>query len=452
MKNKPGKPSAKTSRLAKHNESMAPVTEQATKEAQNKKISGSGKTKEKSSGLLFRELDKVKSKPVEWLWPGFIAIRKVTLIAGHPGLGKSQLTAYIAGIVTTGGCWPIERTKSDQGRVLFLSAEDDAADTIVPRLNAVNADLGQCVIVDGYRHLDTSGRYIQRSFNLKDDLERLENKVNELGNVRLIIIDPVSAYLGGIDSHKNADVRALLSELGEFAQKNNLSILCVSHLNKSNNQDALSRVNGSGAFVAAARAAFLVAKDQNKPDRRYFVPLKNNLAKDGIGLAFSISSCLLDNGIETSNIEWEPEPINITADEVLSETPKRKDNGALETAKRFLIEFLGDEWKLVNDIMQAAKESGHSAATIRRAKEDLGIKPQREDTKGRWFWGLFASENFPHAQVPYYKNEHLEQGRDNKGISTCSSTPHAQHNMNEHVGKNKMIFNEEQEEIIESVL
>lgn len=456
MKNKPDNTSKK-SKLDAHNAAMGNVTRQATEEAKNNKSSGPGKTKDDTE-LICRNLGEVEPEPVKWLWPGFIALGKATMIAGNPGLGKSQITTYIAGIVSTGGHWPIEGTKSEQGRVLFITAEDDAADTIVPRLIAVKADISQCDILDGAQDKDNSGRVVQRSFNLRDDLKKLNNKVNELGNVRLIIIDPISAYLGGVDSHKNADVRALLSELGEFAQKNNLSILCVSHLNKSNNQDALARISGSGAFSAAPRAAFLVAKDQNKPDRRYFVISKTNIAKDGIGLAFSISSCVLDDGIETSKIEWEPELIYKTADEVLSEIPKRKDNGEIASAKRFLISFLSDGSRSAKEVEEAAEEEGYSKSTIKRAKKAIEIKFfKKEYGNGKgWFWMLNSSKKIEGAHEgaqPYTQEMSPFDGcLENKGIDTCSTYQGAHHNMDEPLGKNVVIFNAEPEEINESVL
>lgn len=369
-----------------------------------------------SSSAVYRMLDTVQEKPIEWLWPGRIACGKVTLIAGDPGLGKSQITAALAGVVTRGGFWPVDLVKCNSGAVVFLSSEDDAADTIKPRLVAVGADLSKCAILDAVQEVDESGTIVKRSFNLKSDLERLARVVKEIGNVRLIVVDPITAYLGGVDSHKNSDVRALLSPLGDFAEKNRLAILGVSHLNKSTAQDALLRINGSLAFVAAARAAFIAVKDKNDPGRRLLLPLKNNLAKDTGGLAFSIADYTLESGIETSCIEWEPEPVTMTADEALGASMRRADNSQIEEAKRFLSGLLENIAMPSSDVKAEAEEAGYSWATIRRAQEELGIKPKKETYNGGWIWSLPNEPKHEDAQTPLQTNEHLRGDRMNKGV------------------------------------
>src|SRR5215831_1137619 len=104
---------------------------------------------------IVRRLSEVEAKPIRWLWPGRIARGKVSMIAGHPGLGKSQITAALAAVVTTGGTWPVDRTQCERGSVILLNAEDDAADTIRPRLEAAGADISRIeiieAVVEGYR-------------------------------------------------------------------------------------------------------------------------------------------------------------------------------------------------------------------------------------------------------------------------------------------------------------
>lgn len=152
--------------------------------------------------FLFRRLSDIEAKPVRWLWPGRIARGKVSILAGHPGLGKSQITASLAAIVTTGGQWPIDRVRCEPGNVVFFSAEDDAEDTIRPRLEAARADLDRIFILDAV--LDDKGTR-PRAFNLKGDLPRLGQMLEYIGEVALVVIDPITAYLGDTDSHKNAD-------------------------------------------------------------------------------------------------------------------------------------------------------------------------------------------------------------------------------------------------------
>ena len=162
--------------------------------------------------IAYRRASDVKAKPIRWLWPGRIARGKATMLAGNPGLGKSQTAgADMAARVSTGGGWP-DGGRCERGNVVILSAEDDAEDTIRPRLEAAGADLSRVFIldavVDGYR---ADGSEAHRAFNLKGDLFRLGRMLEEIDGAALIVIDPITAYLGETDSHKNAEIRARLS-------------------------------------------------------------------------------------------------------------------------------------------------------------------------------------------------------------------------------------------------
>ena len=210
------------------------------------------------------------------------------MFAGHPGLGKSQAMISMAAIVTTGGTWPVDRAPCERGSVIILSAEDDAEDTIRPRLEAAGADLDRVYILEAIREPNKDGTLTTRPFNLTADIDRLSELAEKLGDVALIVIDPITAYLGGVDSHKNAEVRAVLATLAAMAAESGAAIVCVSHLNKAGGTEALLRVMGSLGFVAAARGAYLVAKDPEDETRRLFLPMKNNLAEDRGGLAFRV--------------------------------------------------------------------------------------------------------------------------------------------------------------------
>ena len=249
----------------------------------------------------------VEPEKIEWLWPGRIAIGKPTLIGGEPGLGKSQITAALAAAVTTGGAWPCNEGRAPIGSVLILSAEDDAGDTIRPRLDAAGADVGQSTYFS--RASDGSGR---RTFNLQADLALLEEAIKRIGDVRLVIIDPVSSYLGKTDSHKNADVRGTLEPLGDMASRLRVAVVSITHFSKGAGQSAVNSFIGSIAFVAAARAAFIVTRDPDSDDpaRRLFVQAKNNLAADCGGLAFRVEQRLVGNDIVASAITWESEEPN----------------------------------------------------------------------------------------------------------------------------------------------
>jgi len=333
--------------------------------------------------FLFRRLSEIEAKPVRWLWPGRIARGKVSILAGHPGLGKSQLTASLAAIVTTGGQWPLERTGCEPGNVVLFSAEDDAEDTIRPRLEAAGADLSKIIIIDAVN----AGEYI-RSFNLGCDLSSLSIMLEHVGNVSLLVIDPITAYLGKIDSHKTADVRALLAPLGALAARHGAAFVCVSHLSKGGNGEALLRVTGSLAFVAAARAAFIVTRDNVDKNRRLFLPIKNNIGNDETGLAFTIQGVTISGGIETSRIVWEAEPVTITADEVMRQQEDPEERSALEEAKLFLANLLADGPVSSRQVRTDAIGAGFSWRTIQRAQSALGVDAYKRGMKEGWFWFL----------------------------------------------------------------
>ena len=168
------------------------------------------------SRLIYRCAADIIPEPIQWLWPGRIAVGKQTLIAGEPGLGKSQLAIAAVAAITKGGQWPCGEGIAPSGRSIFLCAEDDAADTIVPRLMAVDADLEKIGFITAVK-VGTAGGV--RSFNLQADLALLKSRIAELGDVQIVVIDPISSYMGKIDSHKNADVRSVLELVGEMAAR-----------------------------------------------------------------------------------------------------------------------------------------------------------------------------------------------------------------------------------------
>lgn len=366
--------------------------------------------------VIYRRLSDVKAEPISWLWQGRIARGKVSMIAGNPGLGKSQLTCAMAAVVTTGGCWPVDHSPCDIGNVVFVSGEDDAADTIRPRLEAAGADISRCFILDMVRDVDRDGGQRQRSFSLQSDIPALAAMLAEIGGAALVVIDPISAYLGGTDSHKNADVRALLDPLGKFASQWNAAVVCVSHLNKGGgNGEALARVTGSLAFVAAARAVFVVVKDKEDERRRLFLTAKNNIGNDSEGLAYQVRGVTLDNGICTSWVKWEAEPVTISADEAMRAPMQDDDGGTLADAKQFLQGLLADGALPTKAIKADADGAGYSWSTIRRAQKELGIEAVKEGMKGGWVWKL------PHVELRRCSTTTEDAQQNN--VSTFGNAP-----------------------------
>jgi AAA domain len=338
--------------------------------------------------LIARCAADVKPEPVEWLWPGRVALGKLTLIAGEAGLGKSQLSVAMVAAVTTGGPWPCGEGQAPIGSAIILSAEDGAADTIVPRLIAANANRERVYLVRAVRSEDGTGR---RAFNLQVDLDLLERLISEIGDVRLIIIDPISSYLGPkLDSHVNAAVRGVLEPLSEMAARLGIAILAITHPPKGTGTTAINRFIGSIAFVAAARAAFMVTRDPDDETRRLFLPVKNNLAPLGKGLAFRLEQRLVADGILGSSVAWETETVTITADQALAATDVAREGAASPRteAEEYLRDKLSAGRVPVEDVNEHARALGIAQRTLARARKALGIRAVKDGFGGGWLLAM----------------------------------------------------------------
>lgn len=340
-----------------------------------------------ASKPIFECFADIKAEPIHWLWPERIALGKPTLIVGDPNIGKSLFTADIAATVSKGGLWPVDNTSSPIGDVIILSAEDDAADTIKPRLDAAGADSRRVHILQAIQDVNLDGTTTQRMFSLKNDLAALKEMLSSLPECKLIIIDPISAYLDETDSHRNAAIRGLLAPLSVLAIKHRVAIIAIDHLNKNSREsNMLYRPGGSLAFVAVARAAYLMTKDKENPSRRLFMPLKNNIAKENTGLAYTVVST--ENNIPV--IVWEPEPVKNTAEEMLAFSQSQEQCNATDEAVDFLLDKLANGPMKADDTIEEAKKIGISSKPLRIARGKLGLKSKKSSSfkDGFWEWRL----------------------------------------------------------------
>jgi hypothetical protein len=334
------------------------------------------------AGLLVVRASEVKIKPIKWIWPGILAQGKMVLLAGDAGLGKSQVSLFICAIISSGGQWPVTGETCEKGSILVLSAEDGADDVIVPRLQAVNADLENIHIIQAVKMSDG----IEKTFDLTSDVEKLKDEAVRIGDVKMIIIDPISAYLGKIDSHRNTEVRDALNPIIKFVDEIGACLLCVTHLNKGGSGNALSRVTGSIAFGAAARACYVVTRDPDDSDRRLMLPLKNNLAKDTHGFAYRIEEKDL-SGIKITCVAWEPDKIDSSAEEILSTQGGKSENRAF--AESFLREELKDGFEIpCKGLYERAEEHGISRKVLWNMKDKIGVKANKAGFTEGWVWYL----------------------------------------------------------------
>jgi putative DNA primase/helicase len=344
---------------------------------------------EKITSLISRSAANIPPEKVDWLWHGRLARGKHTCFAGEPGTGKSQTSISITATITTAGLWPCGEGVAPLGNVIILSAEDGAADTIVPRLIAAGADCNRVHIVSAVRNLDGKG---QRAFNLQTDIELLERKITEIGDIALVIIDPVSSYMGKTDSHKNSEVRGVLEPLSDMADRTRVALLSITHFNKTGangTTKAMHRFIGSIAFTGAPRTAFACIEDPEDASRRLFLHAKNNLAAPPQGLAFRLEQTIVANGIVASRVAWESEPVTITANEALAaEAAGGDQRTARADAEEFLSAILVSGPMAQKEIKEAVEGAGLAWATVRRAKDRLGIKPHKSGMDGPWVWAL----------------------------------------------------------------
>jgi putative DNA primase/helicase len=337
----------------------------------------------------------VKMKIITWLWPDRFAIGKLGLIVGLPDEGKGQILSFFCAAVTTGGNWPMDEGRAPQGNVILFSDEDDPNDTLVPRLAAAGADLGRVHIIKMVRHDEQK----ERLFSLVTDLEALRKKISGVGDVKLVVIDPITAYLGfgTVDSFRTADVRAVLTPLVALAAEMKVAIIAVMHFNKKMDvTNALLRISDSLAFGAVARHVYGVI-DDSENRRKLFVRAKNNVSARSKNqtLAYQFGAREVGKDEETGQsitapyILWEPNYIDVTASEAMQAVAENRSLRTRDDAKQLLADHVvADKGILVDKLKEIAEANGISWITMRRAKNDLGIVAEKDNTTpdGPWYW------------------------------------------------------------------
>ncbi|MBA7521434.1 hypothetical protein ES705_13541 [subsurface metagenome] len=347
--------------------------------------------KETGSQVVSRRLSDIEPVPVQWLWLNRFAQGKLGLLVGNPGVGKSFASLDIAAKVSTGAEWPDGDNLPDgsnrapKGSVLILTAEDGLADTVRPRLDKMEADCSRIFAIEGV-HIEPDDEELRSwgdgkvpvtdAFDLSRDIELLEKKVIEIGDVKLIIIDPLSAYYGTrIDTHKNASIRAVLAPLAGLAERYNVCVIGISHLRKSMSEAAIYRVTGSIGQTAAARVAWLVHVDKENQDRRLLLCLKNNLAREKTGLSFKIVD---------GRVEYEQGTVTDTADELFQDASEH--GPSVQEAIEFLDDiFVDDPTPKAAEVEKKARKAGIPKITLKRAKAACNITSVRHPS-GYWRW------------------------------------------------------------------
>ena len=308
----------------------------------------------------------VKLTPVEWLWKPYLPFGKLSVLQGNPGEGKTYFAMHLAAACTNGKLLPnMERMKPFN--VIYQTAEDGLGDTVKPRLIEAGADLDRVLVID-----DSDVQ-----LTLSD--ERIEKAIIE-NNARLVIIDPIQAYLGAdVDMNRANEVRPIFMRLGQVAQRTGCAILLIGHLNKAAGMQSLQRGLGSIDIAAAVRSVMFIGKLKHDPTMRILTHEKSSLAPPGTSLAFSLG----DEG----GFRWVGE-YDITADEMLSGIEPQRETKTQQAKDLICTLLAGGKQVFSEDIDKAALERGIPGRTVRDAKRELGdaLKSKIVEGRKKVFW------------------------------------------------------------------
>jgi hypothetical protein len=330
---------------------------------------------------------KVTPRPIRWHWKGRIALGKVTVVEGDPGVGKGSITVDLAARTSTGAAMPDDTTSDLDGPadvILISTAEDDAADTIVPRLIEAGADLTRVHLpaedaADVYTLADIAG---------------LEAKIVETG-ARVAFIDPITAYLpDGVDPNSDKEIRRhVLRPLKGVAARTGAAIVVVRHLNKSGGTNPIYRGLGSIGFTGAARSVLLAARDPKDPQRCVLAVTKSNAARSAPAMAYRIER---GKAWDVSRVIWEG-TTDHTAQSLLAPPPDEEEQSALEVAMYFLQIVLRDGRASSEEVIKQARTLGIADRTLMRARTKLKVKAQREGygAAGIWYLSLPSEQSEP---------------------------------------------------------
>ncbi|WP_244134630.1 AAA family ATPase [Burkholderia gladioli] len=358
---------------------------------------GSPPSQKAAPTVVLSRASEITPEAITWLWPGYLPAGKLTILAGQPGCGKTTIALSLAAAVTTGGRWPDGSEYTKPGNVLVWTGEDGIADTLVPRLMAAGADLTRVWFAESVT--DDEGRL--KPFSPARDIPLLSERVAAMGDVRMVIVDPIISVVQG-DGHKSIDVRLSLQPLLDLGAIHNCAIFGITHFSKgSKGASPLDRILGSQAFGAAARVILIAGKDDSS-GRRVFAKSKANIAEEAGGFEYAIDIVDTD-GMASSRIQW-GEPLTGSAREILREIEADDTEADTEAAEsqferaRCLIYELLRPFSSTPEIKRAAAAEGVSWRTMERAKEveiksGARIRAIKQGKEWGWIWDNFAANH-----------------------------------------------------------
>jgi len=347
--------------------------------------------------MRLQAASQLRSEPLTWLWPGRLALGKLAMLDGDPGLGKSYLALDLCARLSTGRPFPDGPVFGAAASSIVLNVEDSGPDILRPRLQALGADLERVFLL-GHDEADGPLRLPDQTRLLDDALSRTQ--------ARLVVLDPIVSFLdAGVCDNSNQSVRRALLPLAQLAQQHQCVMLMIRHLNKKGGGRSLYRGTGSIGFLGACRSGWLVARDPEDTDRRVLAQVKNNLAPAQPSLAFTLQAGQLGG----TELRWLGAS-SLTADELLAGQRLPARVFPRDTARDFLADFLQDGPKTSRAVWEAARRHRHSERTLYRARLELKIRVERVQLGAtRLDYWLLPGQKLPTSVPPEAVPPDLEE-------------------------------------------
>lgn len=312
----------------------------------------------------------ITPRAVRWLWYPYIPFGKITLLEGDPGDGKSKLMLTLAALLSRGAPLPFSGVEEcgEPMTVIYQTTEDDADDTVVPRFNAAGGDGEHLIFI----------KEDQKSLTFGD--ERIREAV-EAYDARLLILDPMSSYIGGDCSMNNAnETRAEFNHLISVSKDTGCAIVIIAHMNKMRDTSPLYRTNGSIDIAGSVRSILAVTRtgNQQNPAERFLVQVKSNLAPMGSAIRFEVAA----NGVHFID------ELEMSAEDAFSATAPRigRPNVREEAAADFIRSLLSDGRRSATDCEAMLEAAGFKKSTYKKAKKKAGVQSVKDGFL--WYWAL----------------------------------------------------------------
>jgi hypothetical protein len=317
----------------------------------------------------------VEPRAVSWLWPGRIPAGMISVLDGPPKVGKSSVVIDLVARITSGRPWPVGAGDRDPADVILVGHEDSAAHTIRPRLDAAGADAARVHLLT-----EVAGRLPE----LPTDVDEIERAIAATRSA-LVVFDPISAYLGEADFHRDNEVRAALAPVAAVAERTGAAILLLRHLRKAGGVDAISRGLGSVAVGALARCMLMLLQDPDDDSAKLLTWPAINVAAQPRSIRWRFDAA---TGGRPPGIIWDNVACDMTADQVLDRQDARqrdREPSAVDRAANFLRAELAGSRVASAELQRRAVEAGHAERTLKRARDMLGVVTVRDGRTRTWF-------------------------------------------------------------------